>query len=694
MPKSIDKRGESVAIFGGLLALAGAVILALLGVWTRGTSLSVWAGAFQMFGAVGIWLLCGIQLHQQRLLEEERLELAELERMRQEKLGGVETIFDEEELDNMEKLAMGRRMRTIERFLIPSIALGIAAYHIAAALCLFPQLKLFPPLSEYEPGPILNDRVLIFFAGGIAFASFMVSRYALGMSRLPQFSQLRAGGNFMFGASVVNLAIGIGILIQISGLNTADKYVGFAIAGLLGLLAIEIVANFILDFYRPRARGQVQRPFYDSRALGMFSEPGGIIRNISVAVDYQFGFKVSETWFYKLLGSYVPILILLQAAILAALTCIVVVPPGHQAIIEHLGACPATTAKPGIHLKLPWPLDSANLIPVERIQRIEVGYEREPGKQSERLTTGPILWTREHYRKEYLLLVADRAASANSKTPINLVSMNMPVQWRVKSADSEVIRYFSQSRDPESVLASLAFRELTKYAASADILDLLGKGGIDAASKLQEGLQQACDTAGIDGKGLGIEIVYVGIGGVHPPAKNDVAKTYEEVVSAYEKRESMILAAQGDAARTRLASAGAGWKEVNDAILAEDAARATNATDLAQKTEVVEKMLANTAGGFARERVATALMQANNRVFKEMSDAEYFQMQLAAYAVSPEIYTLRMYLRMLEEGLRDIRKFIVVLDDPNKVVYDVDLKPPPAFDAIGAELRASEDKQP
>ena len=94
----------------------------------------------------------------------------------------------------------------------------------------------------------------------------------------------------------------------------------------------------------------------------MFSEPGGILRNISVAVDYQFGFKVSETWFYKLLGRVILPLLILQAIIIMALTCVVVVPPGHQAIIEHFGERPRMTAKPGIHFTLPWPIDRTTLI--------------------------------------------------------------------------------------------------------------------------------------------------------------------------------------------------------------------------------------------------------------------------------------------------------------------------------------------
>lgn len=689
--QSTDRRGEMVALLGALLALVASVVLGILGVWTRGSSITVWAAAFQVFCTIGVWILCWIQVHQQRLLEEEKLELAELERQRREKLGGAQTIFDDEDADQMEKLAMGRRLRAIERYLVPTIALIGAAAHLAAALLIFPWKFQFPPIAGNVGGPIIHDRVLIFFTGGLAFVCFMMSRYALGMSRLAGYSLLRAGGNFMFGACVVCFAASIGILVNLTGVETADYWVGMGIGVLLVLLACETVVNFVLDFYRPRTPGQEQRPFYDSRFLGMFSEPGGILRNISRTIDYQFGFKVSETWFYKLMGRVVVPLLLVQAAVIMAVTCIVVVPPGHQAVIERLGRRPTTTAKPGVHLTWPWPLDRATLIPVERVQRLEIGYEKD-AETEKRLAGLPILWTKKHYKKEYQLLVADRAASAASKTPINLVSMNMPVQWRVKDADAEVIRFHAQSQDVAKIVESLAFRELTRYAAGADILDLLGKGGLDAAAHLHEGLQRACDQAGDDGEGLGVQIVYVGIGGVHPPPDQDVAKTYEEVVTAYEKRESTIRKAEGEAAATKMLAAGPTWQKIYDAIQVEDAARHANDASTASAAEQVERMLREESGGTAREVVAMAQMKTMNRVFREKSDAEYYRLHLAAYESSPYTYMLRSYLRMLEEGLEGVRKYVILLDEPEKVVYDLDLKPPAGFEALGAELAASEAK--
>jgi modulator of FtsH protease HflK len=691
-----DRRGEVLALLGAILSLLGAVALAILAGWSNSTG--VWTAAFQMLGALGIWLLVLIQLHQQRLVKEEQFEVAGLERLRREKLGGAQTIFEEQDLDQMDKLAMGRRLRSIERYLIPIAALIIAAYHLAAGICVFPWIWQFPPIVGASPAVLAeHSRVLLFFTGGIAFACFMAARYALGMSRLPDWGVLRAGGDFMFGSSAICLANSLVLLAVISGIEWLDVWLARAVGALLIFLAIETIVNFVLDFYRPRVPGQIYRPFYDSRLLGIFSEPGGILRSMANAVDYQFGFKVSETWFYKLVGRAIAPLVLVQVVVIFALTCILVVPPGHKAVVERGGPFghKVWVAGPGTHLTWMWPIDRASVIPVQRIQKMAIGYEVDDKKSEDELT-GPILWTKRHYKKEYQLLVGDKRTSEIAKVPVNLLTINMPVQWRIKDADEEVIRYHAQSADVANVVDSLAYRELTQYAAQADLLDLLGERGIESARNLQQQLQAACDHAGVDGLGLGVQIVHVGIGGIHPPPDDDVAKSYEDVVSAWETREARLKEAEGDAIRTRVESAGPNWQKLYDAVVVEDQAREAGSPEYAARTLEVEHILRSQEGaiaGRARETADEARKRAIERVFAELSSAERYATQSAAFNSAPYTYAMRVYLRMLSEGLEGVRKYVIALDEPDKVIYLLDLKPPVEFEAVGAELGAMEAQQ-
>jgi regulator of protease activity HflC (stomatin/prohibitin superfamily) len=704
-----DRRGETAALAGGVLCLIATVVLAVLAVWSSSTA--IWAISFQMLGTVGIWLLSLIQLHQQRLVAEERLDVAELERQRRDRLGGAETIFEEQDLNQMDMLTMGRRLAWIERVAVPILAIGVALFHLAAGLVVLPWRYQLLAIADAGSGPVEHASVVLFFVGAIAFVCFMISRYALGMSKIDQWALLRAGGDFAFGASAACLAAAIALIFEIGELPLVEKYLANAIGVLLIIIAIETAINFIGDFYRPRSPGQVQRPFYDSRLLGMFSEPAGIVRSVANAIDYQFGFKVSQTWFYQLLTRALPKLIAFEVAVILALTCFVVVPPGHRALIEHFGQCRDKAAAPGIHFTWPWPIDRASVFEVERIRQLEVGYEVDENKK-DKVPLGPILWTKRHYKKEYLLLVADRTASAKKNTsekgdppisdarradsisqaPVSLVSINMPVQWRVKDSDEEVIRFYTQGQEVAKIVESLAFRELTKYAAGADILDLLGVKGIEAERSLHASLQSACDRAGVDGKGLGVEIVHVGIGGIHPPPDAEVAKTYEDVVSAFETRDSKIKEAQGEAARIRVTSAGLDWHVLHQAILAEDQAQAEKSPDLPKRTAEVERLLRDVVGGSARESAARAELAAWSRVFDQRARAQLYDVQNSAWEQAPRAYALRSYLRMLEEGLRGLRKYVVVLENSNRIIYEVDLKPPLALDTLASEVNAMETK--
>jgi membrane protease subunit HflK len=701
-----DKRGEAVAWMGLGLTLLTVLGLGLLAIWSDARS--VWSVALLALGGLGIWGLSLIQLHQKRLLAEERLELAELERGRREMLGGAQTIFDEEAVDQMEKLAMGRRLRSIEQFLTPTGALLTALYWIAAGIAVLPWIRPLPFLAELDNAPMLHETTVLFVAGAVAFVFFMVSRYALGMSRLAAWTLLRAGGNAAFGVSAASLATALAVLFVISGLAWVEAWIAWGIGFLMIVLGAENIINFIFDFYRPRTRGVAQRAFYESRILGMFSEPGGILRSMANAVDYQFGFKVSETWFYRLLGRIILPLTILEVIVLFALTCVTVVPPGHKAVIEHLGRS-TRVAPAGIHLTWCWPIDRATLIPVELVRKREIGFERSDDPSRPDLTEGPILWTKKHYKKEYLLLVADRGAAraaaapegADESTkndavrhapPVNVLSMNMPVQWRVGDSDEDVLRFHAQSRDAETILEALAYRELTRYAAQTDMAELLGEAGIAAAERIHERLQAACDHAGYDGKSLGILIVHVGIGGVHPPADDEVAKAYEDVVSAIEKKDGTITQALGEASDNRIRSAGLVWNTLYRAILAEDAARKSGTHDLADRTKTVERLLCTATGGAARDKTATVSRDTLRRVYHAMGEAERFAAQVSAFEAAPEIYTMRTYLKLLADFLVSVRKFVIVVEQSGKILYDLNLAPPQPLDILGAEARAIDEK--
>ena len=130
-----------------------------------------------------------------------------------------------------------------------------------------------------------------------------------------------------------------------------------------------------LEIYRPRLKGKVVHPLYDSRLVGLVSHPEGVFSTAASALDYQFGFKVSDTWFYQFLKINFPWLALAQLALLLVSSGFVFINPGEQALLERLGrpVVGREVLGPGLHLKWPYPIDDIHRFRTEEVQSSTVG---------------------------------------------------------------------------------------------------------------------------------------------------------------------------------------------------------------------------------------------------------------------------------------------------------------------------------
>ena len=324
-------------------------------------------------------------------------------------------------------------------------------------------------------------------------------------------------------------------LVYLFKFRAPINIIAMIIPGLLVILGVETALNLIMDIYRPRLKGRYSRSAFDSRLLGVINEPGGILRSAADAIDYQFGFKASQTWFYKLLEEAIVPLVLFGAVTLYLFSCVVVVEPDEQAIIEHFGnplnkAGEVRIVDSGLALKWPWPIDIAYKYPTEMISEISVGFIPKVDPETGEAERKPLLWGEKHYEEEYQLLVASEQAGTGSMVgtvPVSLVIAAVPVQYRIK----DLYSYIYNHSEPVKLLESICYRELTKFAASAKIEtddqqdnkdNLLGTGRAKAGMILNERIQKA-----VNEQGLGIEVVFVGLQGIHPPPLRTIKKLLE-----------------------------------------------------------------------------------------------------------------------------------------------------------------------
>ncbi len=683
-----SKRPEQVAWASLVLSLVFFSVAFFLGRWSGFFAVS--AIAWQILAAALIWLVLAVQFHQRSLAEQEKLDLGQLAKER-----SSATIFQKGEQGALFAAAQ-RRLEVLEKWFIPLFATLIAACEIGIGLYLLKSLGAIREVHTQQPlvGAIV--------ATAIAFISFLMSRYATGMSAELRWKPLRAGGSFFLGAALLSFVLAIGLALAHFQIFTLLSVLSYVVPLLLVVLGVETALNLVLDIYRPRLKGQYSRAAFDSRLLGIINEPGGIFRSVAAAIDYQFGFKVSQTWFYKLLEKAIVPLTLFSAATLYLASCIVVISPTEEALVERFGSPLAGNGQvrrigPGLHLKLPWPIDIAYRHPTQEVMDLYIGYVPKTDPRTGAIIPEPLLWGRTHYEMEHDLLVpteytADQTGQglADRAVPVSVVKANIPVQYRI----SDLYAYVYNHSDPRKLLEDICYRELARFAASARVevdegslasgpvsMSLLGAGRTRAKDVLTERIQQAANE-----QNLGIEIVFVGLQGIHPPP--EVAPNYQAVIGAVQKKQAKVL--EAEAARNRALSTLVGSVTRADKL----AELATQYQDASRqgRAEDIKRLGAQFDAAFneARGEVYRILSEAQSYQYAKATLAkatgERFAGQVQAYRAAPEIYKCEQRSAALEDGLQYIRKYIVGADanDREVIIMDLQEKLPTNLLDIGA----------
>ena len=665
-----SKRPVHVALVSLILSLVFFGISFLLGRWSGFSAISA-VGWLNLSVAL-IWLVLCLQFYQRCLAEQEKLDAGQLSRDQ-----ATSTIFQPGSEQATLFYVAQRRLQIFEKWFVPIFSALIAAYQTGIGLYLLNAARTAIAAEELKQ-PLLCGICMT----AIAFVSFLISRYATGMSGQAQWKPLRAGGSSLLGVAVLCFALAVALaLAYLFNFYGFANVMALVIPALLVVLGVETALNLIFDIYRPRLKGLYSRSAFDSRLLGAINEPGGILRSAADAIDYQFGFKVSHTWFYKLLEQAIVPLALFAGVTLYLLSCIVVVAPDEQAIIEHFGnpvndANDVRLAGPGLTFKWPWPIDRVYRYPTKRIAEISIGFVPKVDKEG-RVEHTPLLWGEAHYEQEDQLLVASEQTGAQSvggTVPVSLVIAAVPVQYRIKDLYSFVYNH----QAPGQFLASICHRELTRLAASAKIEvdseadaahSLLGAGRAEAGNLLTTRIQKAADEAG-----LGVEIVFVGLQGIHPPV--EVAADYQKVIGALQQKQALILQAQAE--RNNTLSTLVGSVQEAEALydLWGKYQRAT-LTNSAAEVESLGKQL-DSAFEQAKGEIFKTLREAKSDAFQKATLAEAtsarFAGQLKAYQAAPQIFIQEQKLATLEEALDGVRKYVVVADPNDTQVTVIDLQ--------------------
>ena len=564
------------------------------------------------FFALGT-LVAFVSWFQMRLEEREAVEKMEIEELARTKTSS--TLFDDKET----AFFPARSSRgQFEKYFVTGFMVVVLIFEIVGTVLFWRGLNKL----EFIGVPAERMMIAAGLFAGMALILFMVGRFMVTISRVENNRLLRAASNFVLLGSYLSILCAAAVVGDKVEFPKADLYLAKFFSGLLGLVALETLITLVFEIYRPRLRGKVARPLYDSRVIGLLAQPEGLVATAAQTLDYQFGFKVSETWFFRMIKERILQVFILQFALLILSTCVVFIEPGEQALLERFGKPVASreVLNPGPHLKLPWPVDKIYRYRTEQIQTVSVGFTPEKEEHEEKL----VLWTVAHTKEENFLVANREQPFAENETvvgakkapPVSLITVSIPVQFQV----TNLVDWVYNHENGEELLQQIATREVVRYLVSADINEVMSHGRLESAQALEKRIQEAANA-----QKLGAKILFVGLQDLHPPVK--VAAEYEKVVGAIQQRQARIILAEAEAIRTNTLAG----------------AQALSITNLAEAARI------------KLELTATARAAA-------------FTNQIPAYNAAPSVYVQRLYAQTFPRAVAGSRKYILVSTNTDHVI--------------------------
>jgi modulator of FtsH protease HflK len=187
-------------------------------------------------------------------------------------------------------------------------------------------------------------------------------------------------------------------------------------------------------------------------------------------------------------------------------TGVYVVEPGHKGVVRTFGKETART-DPGLNYRYPWPFQKVNVVSVEQIRRIEVGF-----RGGQRVS------------EEALMLTGDE----------NIVEAQMVVQYRV----ADPSKFLFRLRDPEVTLHGATEVALRSVVGGMTIDQVM----IEERARVQEDARAFIQRL-MDDYESGLAITEVKLQAADPP--DQVRDSFHDVVRAREDREKLINQARG-----------------------------------------------------------------------------------------------------------------------------------------------------
>ena len=204
------------------------------------------------------------------------------------------------------------------------------------------------------------------------------------------------------------------------------------------------------------------------------------------------------------------LLIVLAAVILWGLSGWYRVLPEQEGVVLRFGEFVYTT-EPGLHYRMPWPIESVEKPNVTAINSIDIGF-------TEVAAVGATRGGKRDISEESLMLTGDQ----------NIIDIDFTVLWRVNDA----VKFLFNIRDPRATVKIAAESAMREVIGRTDIQPALTEARREIEVDTKDLLQRI-----LDDYGAGILITQVQLQDVRPPGA--VVDSFDDVQRALQDRDRL-----------------------------------------------------------------------------------------------------------------------------------------------------------
>jgi HflK protein len=325
---------------------------------------------------------------------------------------------------------------------------------------------------------------------------------------------------------------------------------------------------------------------------------------------FEFGLLASR---FVALWPRIRMPLLYKALALYALSGIYMLGTDEIGVVQRFGRKVQPDRQPGLHYKLPWPIDTLARVKAQRVRVVEIGFRSNSAGKSIG-EPAAYEWNVQHRTGRYQSVPEESLMLSGDQ---NMLEVNATVHYIPNHPDDFLFRQV----DADATVRSAAEAVIEGIVTSTSLDDVMTLRRREMEAVAQKQLQQR-----LSRYDAGVTVLQVRLEDVHPSIQ--VVDAFREVSDAFEEKNRLINEAEG---------------------------------------------YSNEQIALARGNAAAMLQNANafqiGRTTRAGGDANRFDSVAAAYRAVPDATSSRLYLETLEQVLPGKNKLIVDKTNSKRQLY-------------------------